>query len=355
MLQATTRLDHPGALAAMRRFQEDHPEFITAEGEAGPWRMAIPSGLFLVEQAGDHLAIRVEGADAIGLSYLKLIFVDHIREYLAEEVEFAWTGDETDSRVPPFFREITVTSSRPLTRSMQRVRFRVPDLAGLRHEELHVRLLLPPAGRAPVWPWLTPSGGLGWPQGADALLARVYTLRAVDLAAGEVEIDFVLHPCDGPSACNWASRCQPGDPAGMMGPSGVLPPMGGRLLLLGDETALPAIARACEALPPGADCEVLVEVDGPADEIDLGWPVTWLHRRGAAAGTTSLLLDAVKARQPSDDLYLWAAAEFGAFRDIRRHVRGVWKLPRERHSVVAYWRHGAAGELPEEPHHRKAE
>lgn len=353
MLQANTRLSHPEAIEAMHRFQQDHPEFITVESETGPWQMVIPAGRFLVKSKEDHLSVLAEGVDAIGLSYLKLIFVDHLREYLEEDIEFTWLGDETDTKVPPFFRQITVVWSKQLTRSMQRVRFAVPDLETLQHDELHVRLLLPPNDRAPVWPWMTTSGGMAWPQGKDALMARVYTLRSVDLAAGEVEIDFVLHPCDELSAANWSRLCQPGDVAGMLGPAGRIPPVQGRLLMLGDETALPAIARTCEALPEGADCEVLVEVDGPEDEMDLGWPVTWLHRNGAAAGSTSLLADAVKARQPSDELYLWAAAEFGAFKEIRRHARSVWKLPREQHSVVAYWRAGAAGELPEEPHHKK--
>ncbi len=353
MLQASTQLSHSEAIQAMHRFQQDHPEFITVESETGPWRMVIPAGRFFVQVEGDHLSVLAQGVDAIGLSYLKLIFVDHIREYLEEELEFTWTGDETDTKVPPFFRQITVVWSKQLTRSMQRVRFAVPELENLQHTELHVRLLLPPKGRTPVWPWMTASGGMAWPQGEDALMARIYTLRSVDLTAGEIEIDFVLHPCEAPSAANWSTLCQPGDIAGMLGPAGHIPPSSSRLLMLGDETALPAIARTCEALPTGADCEVLVEVDGPEDEMDLGWPVTWLHRNGAPRGTTSLLADAVKAREPSDGLYLWAAAEFGAFKEIRRHVRSVWNLPRERHSVVAYWRAGTHGELPEEPHHKK--
>ncbi|MTH79795.1 siderophore-interacting protein [Paracoccus aestuariivivens] len=353
MLQATTRLSHPEAIEVMHRFQQDHPEFITVDSATGPWRMVIPAGSFMVRSEEDHLSVHAEGVDAIGLSYLKLIFVDHIREYLEEDIEFVWSGDETDTKEPPFFRQITVVWSKRLTRSMQRVRFAVPDLELLQHTELHVRLLLPPKDRTPVWPWMTASGGMAWPQGDDALLARIYTLRSVDLVAGEVEIDFVLHACDAPSAGAWSMLCQPGDVAGMLGPSGHIPTASGRLLLIGDETALPAIARACEALPEDADCEILIEVNGPEDEMDLGWPVNWLHRNGAPAGTTSLLADAVRAREPSEDLYVWAGVEFGAFKDIRKHVRSVWNLPRKQHSVVAYWRSGSAGDVPEESHHKK--
>lgn len=320
--------------------------------------MQLPLGGFDVRQDGAALLVEASGVNPIGLSYMKLIFVDHIREYLAEEVELHWEGDGQSHGIPPFFREMRVTASRRLTPSMQRVTLAVPDLQDLPLDGLHVRLLLPPTDRPanlpPVWPMLTASGALSFPGGADALLVRVYTIRHVDPARGEVEIDVVLHPTAETSAARWAATCRPGDVAGLLGPGGGAIPQAPRLLLLGDETALSAIARILEAASPGTRCEAIIEVDGPEDEQPLAGPVEWLHRSGAAPGTTRLLAEALGKRQPSEDLYVWAGCEFDAFRDIRRHVRSVWKLPRDRHMVAAYWRRGVAGEMAEEPHHSSA-
>lgn len=357
MLHANTRLDHPHGAAAMFRFAADHPEYITGL-ETGPWRMQLPLGSFEVRRDGEALFVAAAGINPIGLSYMKLIFVDHIREYLAEDVELDWKGDGQSHGIPPFFREGRVTASRRLTPSMQRVTFAVPDLEDLPLEELHVRLLLPPKDRPanlpPVWPMLTASGALSFPTGADAVLVRVYTIRHVDLTRGEVDIDFVLHPTAERSAGGWAAACRPGDVAGLLGPGGGAIPQASRVLLLGDETALPAIARMLEAASPDSRCEAIIEVDGPEDEQALAGPVEWLHRRGAAPGTKRLLVEALARRQPSDDLYVWAGCEFDAFRDIRRHVRSIWKMPRDRHMVAAYWRRGMAGEMAEEPHHSSA-
>lgn len=320
--------------------------------------MELPLGHFEVRQDREALVVAAAGVNPIGLSYMKLIFVDHIREYLAEDVELDWVGDGQAQGIPPFFREARVTASRRLTPSMQRVTLAVPDLQGLPLDELHVRLLLPPTHRhanlPPVWPMLTASGALSFPTGADAVLARVYTIRHVDLARGEVDIDFVLHPTAEASASGWAATCCPGDVAGLLGPGGGAIPQAPRVLLLGDETALPAIARMLETAMPGTTCEAIIEVGGPEDEQILAGPVEWLHRRGVAPGTTRLLVEALARRQPSDDLYVWAGCEFSAFRDIRRHVRSIWKMPRERHTVAAYWRRGMAGEVGEEPHHSSA-
>ncbi len=360
MLQATTRLTHARGAHAMGRFAADHPEYVTG-GASGPWRMDLQACGLAVSPEGDRLEVSAYGATQTGLSYMKLVFIDHIREYLDEQVEVDWAGDGLSHGLPPFFREARVTESRRVTPTMQRLRFAVPNLASLSVDEIHVRLLLPPEDRPadlpPVWPVLTPSGALSWPQGPEALLVRIYTLSSVDLARGEVEIDFVLHshaPAKGRSAAQWAETCRPGAVVGLLGPGGGHLPPTRRMLLIGDETALPAIARIQQSLPKDTGCETLIEVDGPESEQPMPRPVRWLHRNGAPAGSTRLLIDAMAELTPSEDLYLWAGCEFNAFREIRRQARAVWKLPRERHMVTAYWRRGVAGVVEEEPHHTSA-
>ena len=69
-------------------------------------------------------------------------------------------------------------------------------------------------------------------------------------------------------------------------------------LLIGDDTALPAIARRLAELPAGTRAVVLAEVDGPADQVSFASAadvtVTWAHRNGAEAGTTDVLARTLK-------------------------------------------------------------
>jgi NADPH-dependent ferric siderophore reductase len=210
-----------------------------------------------------------------------------------------------------------------------------------------VSLLVPRVGDpSPRWPRVAKDGRIVWPDGAHGVSLRSYTARRQDPAAGEVEIDFVLHG-DGPAAA-WAAAAVPGAPLGVAGggPLGERP--AGWLLLAGDETALPAITRILSAAAPGTAGVALVEVAGPAEEQPLPAPggvaVRWLHRGGTPPGESTLLADAVAAldRPAGDDVFAWVAAESAAVRAIRADLRGRWGLGRAQHHAIGYWRRGRA-------------
>ena len=116
---------------------------------------------------------------------------------------------------------------------------------------------------------------------------RTYTVRRWDPVVRELWIDVVLHGDHG-VAGPWAAAARPGDVIHLRGPGGAYAPAHDAdwHLLAGDESALPAIASALEAMPVGVPAVVLVEVDGPEDEIALVSPaaadVRWLHRRAGA-------------------------------------------------------------------------
>jgi NADPH-dependent ferric siderophore reductase len=118
-------------------------------------------------------------------------------------------------------------------------------------------------------------------------------------------------------------------------------------VLVGDETGLPGIARILEGLPESAQGVALIEVADAAEEQPLDGPhgvkVLWLHRNGAPAGTTSLLLDALRAVEfPSerDDIFAWVGAEYSAFRSIRGYLRTEIGLARAQMIAFSHWRHG---------------
>jgi len=210
-----------------------------------------------------------------------------------------------------------------------------------------VNLLVPRvADPVPDWPRVAKDGRIVWPQGSHGVALRSYTARRQDPAAGEVEIDFVLHG-DGPAAA-WAAAAVPGALLGVAGGGSLGERAAGYLLLAGDETALPAISRILGAASPTTVGTALVEVAGPAEEQPLAAPagisVRWLHRGAMAPGESTLLADAVAAlpRPAGDDVFAWVGAESATVRTIRADLRSRWGLGRAQHHAIGYWRRGRA-------------
>ena len=114
-------------------------------------------------------------------------------------------------------------------------------------------------------------------------VTRTYTLRRADAQRREVTIDFVVHGDEG-IAAPWAARAEPGDIVTLSGAGGAYRPDPGCdwYLLAGDESALPAISSALEALPAGARGIAYLETCDPGEQLDATVPdgveVVWLHR-----------------------------------------------------------------------------
>jgi NADPH-dependent ferric siderophore reductase len=241
---------------------------------------------------------------------------------------------------------LTVVAVTAVTPSVRRVILSGPA-AAVRAAGPTVSLLVPRVGDpAPRWPRVAKDGRIVWPDGAHGVSLRSYTARRQDVLTGEVEIDFVLHG-DGPAAA-WAAAATPGVPLGVAGAGSLGERPAGRLLLAGDETALPAISRILAEAAPSAVGVALVEVAGPEEEQPLPAPVgvsvRWLHRGGTPPGQSTLLVDAVAALEPpgDDDVFAWIGAESAAVRAIRADLRGRWGLGRAQHHAIGYWRHGRA-------------
>jgi NADPH-dependent ferric siderophore reductase len=230
---------------------------------------------------------------------------------------------------------------------LRRVTFKGGDLVDFAPcgPDTFLYLLLPPAGRTE----LTIDRSFTWEahalmDPAEQPVGAYYTLRAWRPEAAELDVLMVLHGATGPASA-WAERAAPGDPVALWGPrTAYHPPEGTRhLVLVADETGLPAVAVILEQLPAGWTAQVVAEVADEAERQSLpevaGVDVTWCHRDGAEPGTTSLLVDGVRAL-PSfpPGTYVWGGAESRSMTAVRRHVRGERGLAREDVSLVAYWR-----------------
>lgn len=233
-----------------------------------------------------------------------------------------------------------------LTPEMIRVVFDGDELAGFNYAgftDSYVKLLFPKPGVAYPEPFdidkiREEQPRHEWPD------TRTYTVRWFDREAGELAIDFVTHGEDG-LAGPWARNAGPGDRLSLLGPGGAYAPREdvAHHLLVGDESALPAIAAALEAMPEGASVHAVLEVAGEQERQPLATKAelttTWLHRDGAVHGER--LAAAVETLAPgSEPVQVFAHGEAGAIKRLRRLFRNEWEVPAELLSISGYWRRG---------------
>ncbi|MGO2557945.1 SIP domain-containing protein [Brachybacterium sp.] len=316
--------------------------------------------------------------------------------------------------------ELTVAARRALGPSLVRFTFTSDDLEHFGTNshmlDLRVKLIIPgPEASADHFAPVRPGGQLNptthaewyrtWLQidPADRGWMRTYTVRE-HRAAGhpgnlsaqpEVDIDVVLHldPLEREGqgvAARWARDAQVGDTVSLLGPNRHLvgPEYGGiefrpgtarTVLLVGDETAVPAIGSVLEALPASISGHALLEVPETGDAQQLlsrsGVQVTWLPREGRPHGelldtaVRSLMSENAQAfRDVAADgpaatpeeledvdvdesvlwetttghgaFYAWLAGEAGVIKTLRRHLVSELGLDRKQVSFMGYWRQG---------------
>jgi NADPH-dependent ferric siderophore reductase len=173
--------------------------------------------------------------------------------------------------------------------------------------------------------------------------SRYYTVRSH--ADGRLTLDVVVHATG--LVTEWAGRQDPQGPVGetvtISEPKGSfeLPPGARWLMLVGDLTALPAMARIAEEteLPVRIWAEV-PDVDELADYLPASAQVTWL------AGPGDGLAGCVEGLDwPDGEGYFWMAGESAQMRAIRKHLMRERQLPSHSYDVMGYWR-SSAGRQP---------
>lgn len=305
--------------------------------------------------------------------------------------------------------------SRPCP-TFARITFRGPDLEAFgtpgRTFDQRIKVIFPPQGGD--LPELSTSSDwyanwLAMPEPARGAM-RTYSIRdvSVDECGTEVVVDFVLHTVPGSTgpASLWADAAAVGDEVLLVGPrrgrfdgGGIEFEPGGaaRVLLAGDETAAPAIARILEDAAPDLVGDAFIEMPGVSETLSIKAPkgvnVHWLgraqaapgevlvpsvlRRLGAAAGAPELRLvgiaDALRLSrgmadpelmwetpqysalgeqldaQPAEsaegalsDRYFWIAGESGVVTRLRRHLVRDLGVHRSRVAFMGYWREGVA-------------
>jgi NADPH-dependent ferric siderophore reductase len=227
-------------------------------------------------------------------------------------------------------RLLTVTAVERLTPRMQRIHFASPELADFTSDgpDDHIKLFLPDA--------------------SGETCMRDYTPRSFDTAAGTLVIDFALHEA-GPATA-WAMTAGVGDTMEIGGPRGsvVVDDDFDWYLLIGDETALPAIGRRVEELRPGVPVTTVVVIDGDVErqmfEARASWTPVWIERGPDAADDGALFIAALADLElPPGDGYVWIAAEALAARAVRGYITETRGHPAAWIRSSGYWVRGTPG------------
>ena len=309
--------------------------------------------------------------------------------------------------VPLIPFRVTVAKAETLSPHFKRIVFQGPDLqdfADAGYDE-RIKILLPlPDGSLPAPSFFeaSPENPLAWYQQWRALPAerrnplRTYTVRKVRPESEQIDVDFVIHDHAGPAGA-FAEAAKPGDQAIIIGPNAQAggpvagmdfhPGQSRHLLLVGDETAVPAIAAIMDSLIRDhwqGEGVALIEVPAEEDRLPLpeheGIRVIWttcdesghghalieamrnlledlpIHSPTAVADESSkeftevdidkeLLWETADATQAdasirADDLYAWIAGEAATVRELRRMLVRDRGMDRRNVSFMGYWRQG---------------
>ena len=230
-------------------------------------------------------------------------------------------------------RQLVVQDVQRLSPGMQRIVLTGADMADFESmaPDDHVKLFF--------------AGADGAPTGRD------YTPRAFDNKAQTLTIDFALHEQAGETgpATAWAMNAKIGDELSVGGPRGstLVPYNFDWWLLIGDETALPAIGRRLEEVPAGTRVISLITVGSAAEQQDFKTnaqhELTWLHRPAKQAHTPDMLLAALKAlKLPHGDGFVWIATEGMVARAVRAYLVDERAHPLAWTKSSGYWVQGTA-------------
>ena len=192
---------------------------------------------------------------------------------------------------------------------------------------------------------------------------RNYSVRAFRAGTGgtdaELDVDFVLHgsAAEGTAgpASRWAETCGVGESVVIIDEGLAFNPARGtdRVLLVADETGLPAIASICATLPEDAVGLAIVEVPTAEDALDFDRPkgveVRWIVRHPAdkpGEPALSALTALSPVELPASPFHAYIVGEQSLPTGARRHLVNDRRIDRDLVSFCGYWRVGAASPTP---------
>ncbi len=230
-------------------------------------------------------------------------------------------------------RRLTISSTEYLTPRMLRFGFTSPDLhdfVSASHDD-HIKLFFPADGKD--------ADGRG-------VCMRDFTPRRFERSRDTLFIDFALHNA-GP-AMRWAASARVGDTLEIGGPKGsaVVSDDFDWYLLIGDETALPAIGRRVEELRADVPVTTVVVTEAGGTQqfqSKAAWRPRWIARNASSDDASLLRAALADDALPEGEGFVWIAAEASVARSLRTHIVDRLHHPRQWTKAAGYWKRGQAG------------
>jgi NADPH-dependent ferric siderophore reductase len=246
-------------------------------------------------------------------------------------------------REPPPYRRVAVRSVEPVTPHMVRIVLTGGELDGFAIESpaSSVRVLLPQSGSDELVMVTWTGNQFELPDGSRPPI-RTFTPRRFDADLNELTLDIVLH--DHGAATDWVRTAAPGHEVAISGPgrSDELAPDARSHLLVGDESAMPAIAQLLEWIPDDRTIDAHIEIRSPEARIPLpdhpNATVTWHQATDGAAAGDAMSHALLAVTELADAI--WVAGEAAAVQRLRKYLFN--ERGRDRSGVTArgYWKQG---------------
>lgn len=224
-------------------------------------------------------------------------------------------------------RSLTVSTVEYVTPQMVRITLAGDDLTDFvsAAPDDHIKIFLPSAEGEPE--------------------RRDYTPRRYDNDAKSLVLDFAVHEA-GP-ATRWALDARPGSTLSLGGPRGSAVISGvTRWVLVGDETALPAIGRRIEEAGPGTSIVSIAAVTGAEEEQVFETPAAletlWVYRPLSQATDASGLIATLEKIALEPETFVWIAAEASVARAVRTYLVEERGYPLSWIKAAGYWAKGKA-------------
>lgn len=225
-------------------------------------------------------------------------------------------------------RSLEVVKVERLTPHMIRVTLAGPDLAGFASAspDDHIKIFIPGLDGTPV--------------------RRDYTPRKYDSEAGTLVLDFVNH--EGGPAAAWARAAKVGDHLDIGGPKGsqIISGNIAHWLLIGDETALPAIGRRVEELSAPSQVTTIVAVPGQEDEQIFKTPAQhtahWVHRPLDKADDAQGIVSILAGMDIPERTFVWVGAEARVAKTVRQYLLEKRGIAAQWIKASGYWVKGQA-------------
>ena len=253
-------------------------------------------------------------------------FLIFIRDELIEEidnfepqaaVDMRWTGAIRVGEMPSNFRILRAKARREVFPGLIRVTLEGIDVQALTKDGIHLKLMMPEErGRNPVWPVVGENGGIAWPEGRDRLHARWVTIHDIRVDAREIDVDIAHH--SGGLISDWAALEEDAQEVGVIGPGGdAYLESTKNVVLAGDYTGLPAIARLIESV--GGHVTGHVFAAAPSQKaLEDYLPKSKLRVTAVEPGQFSAsIADLVRACTNAPVTFGWFAGEFAAAQQVR--------------------------------------